>query len=195
MADLLGACSPEPEFPISLAFHQTKGRACAGTMVGAGSWLGLSRCKRENSAARTRSSVQPCDPWLRGVKGEKGRRRDPQRVAARLLVCRGISVGCSCFRLADLELTPVGSLYLGIFPRLCQGKPTLNVACSARGRGLQLTRLRFWVTHSCGLWQNSLAHCDPESSRGFLLCAQARTSARGLAHCLWVFGLTVQYPC
>lgn len=51
----------------------------------------------------------------RGVKGEKGSCRDPQRVAARLLVCRGISVGCSCFRSADLELTPVGSLYLGIF--------------------------------------------------------------------------------
>lgn len=115
MAVLLGACSPEPEFPISLAFHQTKGRACAVTMVGAGRWVGLSPCKRESCAAWTRSSVQPCELWLKGVKGEKGRCRDPQRVAARLLVCRGISVSCGCFRSADLELTPVGSLYLGIF--------------------------------------------------------------------------------
>lgn len=148
-------------------------------MVGAGSWLGLSCCKRGNFAAWTRSSVQPCQLWLRGVKGEKGSCRDPQRLAARLLVCRGISVGCSCFRSADLVLTPVGSLYLGIFLGCArQAKP----ACSARGPGLQLTHLRFWVAHSCGLWQNSLAHCDPESSRGFLLCAGARTSAPGLAH-------------
>lgn len=134
MADLLGACSPEPEFPISLAFHQTKGRACAGTMVGAGSWLGLSRCKRENCAAWTRSSVQPCEPWLRGVKGETGRRRDPQRVAARPGVCRGISVGRSCFRSAALEPTPVGSLYLGIFLGCArQASPEHGMLCQRTG--------------------------------------------------------------
>ena len=30
MADLLGACSPEPEFLINLAFHQTKGSVVLG---------------------------------------------------------------------------------------------------------------------------------------------------------------------
>lgn len=104
----------EQEFPLNLAFCQGQWFVL-GTMVGARSWQHLSHSKRENGAAWARSSLWPCQFWPRGVPWVRkaGSRAKESGCSAPGLWRQ--SACCSYLRSADLELTPAGSLCLGIF--------------------------------------------------------------------------------